>query len=77
MANEYKSIYLKDLIMTITSIALDSMMTPCLENKKTDGTQMTLSEISAYNSLVAWHNEGVHELANNLIEKLMKGDDDD
>ena len=77
MANQYKSFYLSDIVSTIDRVAVESLMCPCLENKKADGTQMTLVEVSSYNSLVAWHNEGVRELANQLKEALTKEENDD
>ena len=77
MANEFKSFYLKDVLNTIDAVAMDAMMTPMFAmNKKPDGTMMTLSEISAYNSLVSAHNEGVHEMAAQLKAKLAEDDDD-
>ena len=77
MANEYKSLYLKDVLNRIDAVAMDAMMTPMFAMcKKQDGTIMTLSEISAYNSLVSAHNEGIHEMAAQMKAKLAEDEDD-
>lgn len=77
MANEYKSLYLKDVLNKIDAVAMEAMMTPMFAiSKKLDGTVMTLSEISAYNSLVSAHNEGIHEMAAQMKVKLAEDDDD-
>ena len=77
MANEYKSIYLKDLIPIIDNVAVENMMQPVFSGKKFDGTIMSLAEISNQNSLVAMHNEGIREMTLMLKNRLMKEDDDD
>lgn len=76
MANDYKSIYLKELLPIIDKVAVDAMMTPCVVMKM-NGESMTLAEISNHNSLIAMHNEGIREMALRLKEELMKEDDDD
>ena len=76
MANDYKSIYLKELLPVIDKVAVDAMMTPCVVMKM-NGESMTLAEISNHNSLVAMHNEGVRELANRLKDKLTEEESDD
>ena len=76
MASEYRQIYIKDLIPIIEDMAIEIMMTPSFSGLKADKTDMTLAEISAHNSLVSMHNEGVREMARMLIEALTKEDDD-
>ena len=76
MANEYKSLYLKDVLHVIDHVAVESMMTPAIV-MKVNGENMTLAELSAHNSLVAMHNEGVRELANRLKDKLTEEESDD
>lgn len=76
MANEYTSFYLKDPIPTIEHLALDLMGDPIVDGKKTDGTMMTLTEISNHNSLIAMSNDGVRMMAKALIQKLSEEDED-
>ena len=76
MANEYKSLYLKDVLTTIDEVAVDTMMVPCF-SAKFNGETMTLAEISNHNSLVAMHNEGIREMAKMLKIKLCEEDKDD
>ena len=77
MANEYKSIYLKDMIPLIDAVTLDCMMTPALTMKKLDGTVASLTEMSHYNTLVSMHNKGVREMGRRLKEKLLEDDQDE
>ena len=77
MANDYKSLYLKDLLPIIDRVGMETQMAPVFSGKKQDGTFMTLADISNQNSLIAMHNEGVRELARMLKEELMKEDDND
>ena len=77
MASEYRQIYSKDLIPIIEDMAIEIMMTPSFSGLKADKTDMTLAEISAHNSLVAMHNEGIREMALMLKHRLLKGDDPD
>lgn len=75
MANEYKSFYLKDVEDIIDRVAVDIMMVPVFSEKKSDGTLATLSEISAHNSLIAMHNEGIREMAK-MLKDALRGDED-
>ena len=77
MSNGYTSIILKDLVPLIEEVAMDAMMTPGFEGKKVNGEMMTMAEVSHHNSLVAMHNEGVREMALNLVRKLTEEDGDD
>lgn len=75
--NPYKTLELKDLNRIIDSAALDCMMTPALQGKKSDGTVMNITEISAYNNMVAMNNAGVREMAQRLKDILKGGADDE
>ena len=44
MANEYKSLYLKNMIPLIDAVTLDCMMTPAFTMKKQDGTVASLTD---------------------------------
>ena len=75
----YNSFYLDDLYNIINQVAMESMITPVMERKKADGTVMTLSEISNYNSLVAANNEGIRDYTIQLKAALKElgGDNSD
>ena len=75
--DKYKSYYLQDLLPIIDKAALDCMMSPVMDGKKADGTQMNLSELASRNSMTAWHNDGVRELRQMLIEDLTTEVDED
>ena len=77
MASDYKSIYLKDLLPIIDNVAVENMVQPVFSGKKSDGTYMTMAEISNQNSLSAMHNEGIREMALMLKNRLLKEDEDD
>ena len=77
MANEYKSIYLRDLIDVINQVAMDIMIVPVFSEKKPDGTLATPTEISIHNTHIAMHNEGIREMAKMLIEKLTEEENDE
>ena len=70
MIDSYKSIYAKDLVPMIEHAAQDLMEEPIIMAKKTDGTYMTLTEVSHQNSLNAMFNASVRMLAKALIEQL-------
>ena len=72
-----KIYYAMDFIPIIDKVALNCMMTPVLDGKKTDGTQMTMSEMANKNAMIAWHNDGIRELRQMLIEDLMAEVDKD
>ena len=77
MANEYKSFYLKDIEDIIDHAAMFTMQMPIFrQDKKLDGTLMTLIEMSNHNSLVAVHNEGVRELAM-MLKRVLRGDEEE
>ena len=78
MANsKYTKIQIQDLLPIIDDVAVDIMMVPCFSEKKMDGTFATLAEVSAHNSLIAMHNEGIREMARMLKARLMEGDGDE
>ena len=78
MIDKYKSLYVTDLVQMIEHAALDLMEEPIIMAKKTDGTYMTLTEVSHQNSLNAMFNAGVRMLAKALIEQLtVDGDQSD
>jgi len=77
MIDPYKNIYVKDLVPMIEHAAMDLMEEPIIQGKKTDGTFMTLTEISHQNSMNAMFNSGIRLLARTLIEQLTVGDQDD
>ncbi len=76
MANSFKSFYLEDIEKIINRVALANMMTPAIVMKM-GGEQLTLTELSSHNSLVAMHNEGVREMADRLIEALREDGETD
>ena len=73
--NDYKSLYLNDVLAIIDRVAMEAMMTPCLEGKKADGTGRSLAEVSAYNSMVAHNNEGIRDFVSQLRNALTREDD--
>ena len=77
MIDPDKNIYVKDLVPMIEHAALDLMEEPIIQGKKTDGTFMTLTEVSHQNSMNAMFNSGIRLLARTLIEQLTVGDQDD
>ena len=71
--DDYKTIYLKELLPLIDKVAIDCMMTPkSVLNYDGDGYDMAY--VSRYNSDAAWNNEGVCEMARRLKEELLKND---
>ena len=72
--DKYKSYYLQDLLPIIDKCAVEGMMTPVMDGKKADGTQMTMSEMANKNAMVAWHNDGIREFRQMLIEELTMED---
>ena len=77
MNDHDKTLHVKDLVPMIEHAALDLMEEPIIQGKKTDGTFMTLTEISHQNSMNAMFNSGIRLLARTLIEQLTVGDQDD
>ena len=78
MIDKYKSLYATDLVPMIEHAALDLMQEPIIQARKTDGSYMTLTEISHQNSMNAMYNAGVRMLAKALIEQLtVDGDQSD
>ena len=76
MANSFKSFYLEDIEKIVNRVALANMMTPA-SVMKLGGEQLTQTELSSHNSLVAMHNEGVREMADRLIEALREDGETD
>ena len=72
-----KVYYASDFLPIIDKAALDCMMSPVMDGKKVDGTQMNLSELASRNSMTAWHNDGVRELRQILFEELTLADKED
>lgn len=56
----------------IDLIGRDSLMEPMANGKKANGEVMSISEISSYNNMVAWHNEGIRELLTRLHAELFQ-----
>ena len=75
MKSKYTSYNLDELVPMIEHAALDLMEEPIIQGKKTDGTYMTLTEISHQNSMNAMFNAGVRLLAKALIEQLTHDDE--
>lgn len=77
MLREYNQISMKKVLETIDNVVVENLMSPMFSGKKQDGTIMNLSEVAAFNSLVAMHNEGVREMALMLKNRLLQEDDPD
>ena len=75
MNNPYKSYTVSELVPMIEHAALDLMEEPIVMDKKTDGTYMTLTEVSHQNSMNAMFNSGIRLLAKTLIEQLTHEDE--
>ena len=76
MADDYKNYYLKDLLRIIDRTALEILMTPAFSYRNGDD-KMNLTELAAYNQMIAMHNEGVKEMAAMIRDALLRGEDDD
>ena len=68
--SRYTSYSADDLVPIIEHAALDLMEVPVIQAKKTDGTYMTLTEISHQNSMNAMYNDGIRTMAQALIDQL-------
>ena len=75
MNNLFKTYTVGELVPIIEHAALDLMEEPIIQGKKTDGTYMTLTEISHQNSMNAMFNAGIRLLAKALIEQLTHDDE--
>ena len=75
MKSKYTSYNLDELVPMIEHAALDLMEEPIVMAKKTDGSYMTLTEVSHQNSLNAMFNAGIRMLAHALVEQLTKDDE--
>ena len=75
MKNKYTSYSIEELVPMIEHAALDLMEEPVIQARKTDGTYMTLTEVSHQNSMNAMFNSGIRLLAKALIEQLTKDDE--
>lgn len=71
--DDYKTIYLKELLPLIDKVAIDCMMCPKLVLDYS-GSGYNMAYIIRYNSDVAHNNEGVCEMARQLKEELLKND---
>lgn len=70
--DDYKTIYLKELLPLIDKVAIDCMMCPMMVGQ--DEKSKYADMVSRYNSDAAWNNEGVCELARRLKEELLKNE---
>ncbi len=70
--DDYKTIYLKELLPLIDKVAIDCMMCPIMVIEGKNGNDPTF--VSRYNSDAAWNNEGVCKMAQQLKEELLKND---
>ena len=75
MKSKYTSYNLDELVPMIEHAALDLMEEPIVMDKKTDGTYMTLTEVSHQNSMNAMFNSGIRLMAMTLIDQLTKDDE--
>ena len=75
MKSKYTSYNLDELVQMIEHAALDLMEDPIVMDKKTDGTYMTLTEVSHQNSMNAMFNAGIRLMAQTLIDQLTKDDE--
>ena len=74
--HKYRSFNVEELVRIIEHCALDLMGDPIISDKKSDGTYMTLTEVSHHNSMVAMHNDGIRLLAQTLIDELDSDDNE-
>ena len=70
--NEYKSLYLKDVLVTIDRVAIETMLSPCLAGDP----EQTPVDLAAYNNAVAHNNEGIRDFVDQLRTALMEDDHD-
>ena len=73
MANEYKTFYLRDLLLLIDSVALGAQKDPNMIITHQGDMQMLLFQ----NANVALYNRGVMKMREALVEALNKEDDPD
>ena len=69
--NEYKSLYLRDVLGTIDRVAMETMLCPCMAGDP----EQTPADLAAYNNMVASNNEGIRDLVEHLRRALMEDDD--
>lgn len=74
LKHSYRTFSVEDLARIIEHCALDLMESAIVSGKKSDGTFMTLTEISHQNSMTAMHNDGIRLLAQTLIDELDSDD---
>lgn len=49
------------LFALLDRIALESMLSPLMDGKKADGSQMTMAELANKNTMIAQNNEGIRD----------------
>lgn len=59
-------------INDINAIALAVMERPKSEYKRADGIMMNLTEMNAMNTNTAFYNKGVQDLAERIVEELIR-----
>lgn len=69
--NEYKSLYLRDVLATIDRVAIDSMLCPCMAGDP----EQTPADLANYNNAVAHNNEGIRDFVGQLRNALMEDED--
>lgn len=75
--SKYTSYSAEDLTRIIEHTALELMLTPVVQAKRTDGAYLNLTEISHQNSMHSMYNDGIRTLAKALIDKLTgEGEDE-
>ena len=75
--SKYTSYSAEDLTRIIEHTALELMLTPVVQAKRTDGAYLNLTEISHQNSMHSMYNDGIRTLAQALIDKLTgEGEDE-
>ena len=72
--DDYKTIYMKDLIPIIDRVAVNCMMIPLSAETR---SSLDLDRVSRINNDIAWNNEGVRDMANSLKLALLGEDEDD
>ncbi|MBQ6721196.1 MAG: hypothetical protein IJQ88_03430 [Clostridia bacterium] len=68
--SRYTSYTAEDLTRIIEHTALELMLTPVVQAKRTDGAYLNLTEISHQNSMHSMYNDGIRTLAQTLIDQL-------
>lgn len=72
MQNEFKTFYLRDLLLLIDRVAMECMMCPRGASHLDD-----MDNVVQINSNIAWNNEGVRDLATRLKDELNREDGTD